>query len=638
MVVYFNIIYDYGGFYIQQGGDEMDKIKQGQIIKNVYRNFKWNFKAVIFFEIMYKLLALFIFIPINYYILNKAIANTGVHTISNKELISFGLSSKGIIGIFLILVVSFIAIFIEMAILTYIANKSNKESNVNLLEATINSVRIVPKKINVYMFFLVILSGVIGPITGIGLYNSLIRELTVPSFIKIELSKSMSGKILFILFMCSMFLILLKWVLSIPAVLIEKVSLKEAFRNSKHIYKNSRFKIFYYLVCWILVNLILRGVLLGLYYIGGYIAITILGISGILTSIFIFIYIALFLVGYVILSVINLPLFISFLVELYYEYRCYDVEEREFKSIKEYESNRAYIFINKYKKYVNAIGISVFCIMVMSMAAAAIKDRVIDKDIAITAHRGSSIKAPENSKSSIEQAILDGADYAEIDVMTTKDDEVVLFHDATLKRIDGTNRAIKEMTLEEVLKVDNGSYFSSEFSEEKIPTLDEVMQLSKGNIKLNIELKTVNKEDTLPEKVAEIIKKYHMENQVVISSMDYDAIQKVKEHSPRLEVGYIMSFGFGDFTKLNVDFVSVEYQMLSKELVYAMGALHKEVHVWTINDKNQAINAIRLKVDNIITDSTETIEAALRESKNYDEDHLTWFHNAVLSIIRYVKV
>ena len=99
-----------------------------------------------------------------------------------------------------------------------------------------------------------------------------------------------------------------------------------------------------------------------------------------------------------------------------------------------------------------------------------------------------------------------------------------------------------------------------------------------------------------------------------------------------------MSFGFGDFTKLNVDFVSVEYQMLSKELVYAMGALDKEVHVWTVNDKNQAINTIRLKVDNIITDSVETITTALNESKNYDEDYLTWFHNSVLSIIRYVKI
>ena len=523
-----------------QGGENMDKIKQRQIIKNTYRNFKWNFKRLVFFEIMYKLLAVFIFIPINYYILNKAISKTGVHTISNEELISFGLSSKGIVGIFLIVVVSFIAIFIEMAILTYIANKSHKESNVNLLEATINSIKIIPKKINMYMFFLVILSGVIGPITGIGLYSSLIRELTIPSFIKIELSKSMSGKILFMLIMASMFLILLKWVLSIPAVVIEKVSLKEAFRNSKYIYQNSRFKIFYYLVCWIIINLVLRGVLLGLYYIGGYIAIILLGISGILTSIFIFIYITLFLVGYVILSVINLPLFISFLVELYYEYRCYDIEEREFKSIKEYESNKIYIFINKYKKYVNTIGVSVFCIMVISMATAAIKDRVIDKDIAITAHRGSSIKAPENSKSSIEEAILEGADYAEIDVMTTKDEEVVLFHDSSLKRIDGTNRSIKDMTLDEVVKVDNGSYFSPEFSGERIPTLDEIMQLSKGNIKLNIELKTVNKEDKLPEKVVEIIRKYHMEDQILLSSMDYDAIQKAKEMNPRLGVGYII--------------------------------------------------------------------------------------------------
>lgn len=616
----------------------MNKVKKREIIKNTYRNFKWNFKAVVFFEIMYKILAIFIFIPVNYYILNKAITNTGVHTISNKELISFGLSGKGMVGIFLIIIVSFIAIFIEMGILTYIANKSHKGNNVNLLEATINTIRIVPKKINIHMLFLVILSGVIGPVTGIGLYSSLIRELTIPSFIKMALFKSIGGRILFIVFMISLFIVLLKWVLSIPVVLIENVSLKEAFKNSKYIYKNSKFKIMYYLILWIIVNLIIRGVLLGLYYIGGYIAILILGVSNILTSIFMFIYITLFLIGYIILSVINLPLFISFLVELYYQYRCYTIKERTFKDIKEYENNSLYVWTNKYKKYVNIIVTLVFCIMVVSMTVTAIKDRVIDKDISITAHRGSSIKAPENSIASVKQAILDGADYAEIDVMTTLDDRVVLFHDPTLKRIDRTNRRISDMTLEEVREVDNGSHFNTEFRNERIPTLEEVMKLAKGKIKLNIELKTINQEDELPKAVAIIIKKYNMEDQVVVSSMDYNAIERVSIYNPAVKIGYIMSLGFGDFTKLNVDFVSVEYQMLSKKLVYAMSALDKEVHVWTINDKNQAINAIRLKVDNIITDSVETIESAINDAKSYDDDYLTWFHNAILSIIRYVNI
>ena len=77
----------------------------------------------------------------------------------------------------------------------------------------------------------------------------------------------------------------------------------------------------------------------------------------------------------------------------------------------------------------------------------------------------------------------------EIDVMTTKDNHVVLFHDHTLKRFDGTNRRIKDMTLAEVRQVDNGSYINKSFEDERIPTLDEVLSVAKGSIQLNIELK-----------------------------------------------------------------------------------------------------------------------------------------------------
>lgn len=609
------------------------------LIKNTYKNFRFNFKSVIFFEILYKLIAIFIFIPINYFILNKFMGKIGVYNITNKELLKFGLTIEGIIYIGLIVLVSFIAVFIEISILTYMANKSHKKENVSLLEGTINAIRILPRRVSLYMISVVFISGVLGPITGIGLYNSLIRKLSIPSFVKIELFKSIGGKIVFCLFFIVIVVLLLRWILSIPAMVIENIKLKQSFKNSIKIYKNSKFKILGYIVSWVLINYLLKMILLGIFMGIGNIVILILGQNSIISGVFTVVAVTIFFIGYIIISVMTLPLFISFLVELYYKYRCYEVEEREFKPLAEYEDKKIYKFIDKNKNIFMLIILVIFSIMVGLMGISAVFDKVVDKDIKITAHRGSSLSSPENSLSSIKKAIEEKADYVEIDVMTTKDNEIVLFHDSTLKRIDGTNRVIGNITLEEVKAVDNGSYFSLEFKDEKIPTLKEVFDLTKGNIKINIELKPMKSNDTLPKEVAKLITEYNMEDEVVVSSLDYNTLQEFKKYNPIVDIGYILTLGVGDFTKLNVDFIAVEYQMLKKELIYAMHALGKEVHVWTINDSERAEEAMEIGVDNIITDTVELIgntSKKLKEKK--DINYLTWIYDGVISIIRYVQI
>ncbi|GAB6169880.1 glycerophosphodiester phosphodiesterase [Clostridium carnis] len=609
------------------------------LIKRTYENFMFNYKAIMFFEILYKLLAMFIFIPINYFILNKFMGKIGVYNITNKDLLRLGLTFHGIIYLSLIVIISFLVIFIEIGILTYIANKSHKNEKVNLINATINSIKIVPKTVSIYMVFWIFISGIVGPLTGIGLYSSLIRKLTIPSFIKIELLKSIGGTILLIAGIILIVIILLRWILSIPTIIIEDVNLKQAFKNSVKIYKASKFKILGYIISWVLINQLIVVTFVVGFMLTGEILIALLNENSILSLILMISYSVVFFIIYIVISIINLPLFISFLVELYYRYRCYNVSERNFTSYKDLNEKKIFKFLNRNKNKFTIAVITTFCIVVSGMGLTAVFDKVVSKEPHITAHRGSSLMAPENSISSVKLAIEEKADYAEIDVMTTRENKVVLFHDNTLKRIDGTSRSIKYMTLDEVRTVDNGSYFSENFSNEKIPTLEEILILAKGKIKLNIELKPMKEEDSLAKEVVSLIEKYEMDKEVVISSLDYKSIQEVKKYNPLIKVGYILTFGVGDFTELNVDFISVEYQMLKKELVYAMHALGKEVHVWTINDSTMAEDAIKLGVDNIITDSVETIKFVSKDLKEDNEiDYLTWLYECMNSIIKYVKI
>lgn len=617
---------------------EIKKETKGLII-DTYKNFTFNIKPLIYFELTYRLISTFLFIPINMFIINRFMGQIGVNNITNKDFLKFGLTIKGIIYITMLVIVSFIAIFIEMGVLTYISSKSYKKEKATLMEAILNSIKIVPQTLGFSMIFIVLVAGVIGPLTGIGLYSSLIKKLSIPSFITIELFKTTGGTIFYIAFMILIVILFLRWVLSIPAVIIEDNKLKTAIKNSIKIYKGSKFKIFGYVVAWIIITSIATGILLFLYImLGGYI-IELLGSESIISGIFMVCYILIFYIAYIIASLISIPLFISFTVELYYKYRNYEVSERKFNSIDIYKNNKFIILIHSKKKITKRVIVGIFIVTVTLIGVNTIFFRVVGKETLVTAHRGSTMNAPENSISSIKQAIFEEADYAEIDVMTTKDNVVVLFHDLTLKRINKSNLAIKDMTFEETQKVDNGSYFSEKFAGEKIPTLEEVLKLAKGKIKLNIELKPMQENEKLAEEVVNLVKKYDMENEVVITSLNYDILQETKNLTNNISVGYILMAGVGDLTKLNVDFLSVEKSVLKSKLVYAMHALNKEVHVWTINDIDEIEEVISLGADNIITDDVELVEEIKESIKNSGEkDYITIFYETINTILKYIKI
>ncbi|GEM_PF-717510 len=609
------------------------------LVKRTFNNFKYNFQSVMFFEMTYKLLTLFIFIPINYFMLNKFMANVGVSNITNKDMMKFGFTYEGIFYMIMIILFSFADMFVEIGVLTYMAKKSHSQRKVSPLEGTINFFMITPKLTSIYMIWLILISAIIGPLTGVGLYNSFIRSLSIPAFIKLELSKSGWGEVIFVVAVISMIILLLRWVLAIPAMVIEDVSLKIAFKHSIRIYKKEKFKILGYIIIWVLVNFILKIFLLGGCLGIGLFFITSMEGRPALQEMLTNVSLIVFFIGYVCLSIITMPLFISFLVELYYKYRCYGVNERIFMPIKFFKSNKSYNMHINYNNKFTAVVLVVFIIVIGTMGFSTVFSNVVEKEVQITAHRGSDLKAPENSISAVIESITEGADYAEIDVMTTLDDEVVLFHDNTLKRIDGTSRSIKKLTLEEVKTIDIGSHFSLKFKDERIPTLEEVLNLARNNIKLNIELKPKKKDDKLAEIVTNMITEAGLEDQVVISSQSYESLQKVKEINPLIDVGFILTFGIGDFTKLNVDFISLEYGMLKEEFVYSMHALDKEVHVWTINDKQKAENAIKMGVDNIITDNVGLIERTqISLVEKDDVSYITRFLDGINAIIKYVRI
>ena len=155
-----------------------------------------------------------------------------------------------------------------------------------------------------------------------------------------------------------------------------------------------------------------------------------------------------------------------------------------------------------------------------------------NKPFLVIAHRGASYAAPENTFAAFEKAVEMQADMIELDVQLSADGVPVVFHDTWLDdHTDGIGR-IMDLELEEIKKLDAGSWFSPEFRGERVPALDEVLEWAKNRILLNVEIKSesVGKDPAggVEEKVLELIGRHEMEDQVVISSFSYPALKRIK--------------------------------------------------------------------------------------------------------------
>jgi len=113
----------------------------------------------------------------------------------------------------------------------------------------------------------------------------------------------------------------------------------------------------------------------------------------------------------------------------------------------------------------------------------------------ISAHRGFSAAAPENTIPALEAALAAGAHVAEIDIKLTKDGHLVLMHDTDVERTTDGEGPVSALTLAEIEKLDAGRWFDRKYARTKVPTLDEVLAWSKGRLGLLVEMKNFPERD-----------------------------------------------------------------------------------------------------------------------------------------------
>lgn len=250
--------------------------------------------------------------------------------------------------------------------------------------------------------------------------------------------------------------------------------------------------------------------------------------------------------------------------------------------------------------------------LVYAASAGAIIPEGFEQEVQITAHRGGARMAPENTLSALEYSIESLSDYAEIDVQETKDGELVLLHDTSLRRTTGLKANIWDLTLAEVKQLDAGIKFHKSFRGEEIPTLEEAIESVRGKLKLNIEVKYNGHNKNIIKKVVKVIEDCNFVQDCVLTSMNYSFLEEAKNLNPDIRTGYILRMTYGDVTRMEAsDFFSIKSTYVNPAFVRRAHTAGKQVHAWTVNYQGDIKRMIDCNVDNIITDDPELVRKVL---------------------------
>ena len=240
--------------------------------------------------------------------------------------------------------------------------------------------------------------------------------------------------------------------------------------------------------------------------------------------------------------------------------------------------------------------------------------------VEVIGHRGASTEAPENTLAANNLAFQQKADGVEVDVRLTKDKQLVCMHDKSAFRTAGKRNLIKESTLKQLKSLDVGKWKGKKWSGEAIPSLQEVLSQMPLNKKIFIEVKEGI--ETIDPLIEDIQKNKLDPKYISIISFHQEVVKRVKQAMESLTVNFLISFSshkeFLDeevllkLLEFNLDGVGAEsHSRLSRNFVELISEKNKKVHVWTVDDINQAKKYKEMGLSSITTNVPGLIKSAL---------------------------
>jgi glycerophosphoryl diester phosphodiesterase len=214
-------------------------------------------------------------------------------------------------------------------------------------------------------------------------------------------------------------------------------------------------------------------------------------------------------------------------------------------------------------------------------------------------HRGARAYEPENTLRSFKKALEIGVDAVELDVRKTKDNQLVVIHDADVKKTTDGKGLVSELTLKEIKE------FSTEKGE-KIPTLKEALDFLDKKVKILIELK----EEGVEEKVLSAVRENGLQKNVIIVSFIEEALRKVRELNKEIETGLIYAKHKNPVKSaldLKASYLLPLYRFTHTANVKKAHENGLKVIVWTVNKPEEVAEYVKKGVDGIASDKPDIL-------------------------------
>lgn len=608
-----------------------------QYLRYIFGLLKLNIGTLLVFELLYKFTSMAVFKPLISGLLKLALKAQGLSFLSDETMGTF--LKAPLTWAFLIVIVLGMAFFTLFDICCIICciHASFRKQEMPLLalirQGFKTSLRVIYQRNIIMMLYLLIII----PMTHAVVISGYITKFTVPQFILDYIMSHTWLAILYVGFWIFMGLKSFHWIYSLHYFCLEKCSFKWARMQSRKLQGRHYWLDMAVIVGWSLACI---GIYYGIILFGSWLisrvnqalptqdlfsSLTLSGISLLME------------VCGALFFCFDLPLFFLCVSLLFYYYKAASGEkiQGQFRNLDNaYRLTKTGWAKKLYQYRKRIIAISIVVVIGVNFAYAfADKQGVLhmglDNPVEVTAHRGYSTVYPENTIPAFKGAIEVDADWVELDVQQTADGEVIVMHDSSLKRTTGLDKEVWQVTWDEIKDLDNGSWFDKKYQTVRIPTLEEVLKVCRGKIRLNIEIKPSEHDKNLEESVAKLLKEYHMRDSCVVSSLKYESLQKVKEADSSIETVYITSVSYGNFTNLEyADGYSVESTLLSQNFVSQAQKAGKQVYVWTVNSEDQLEKVVSMGIDNVITD-----DPVMAKELIYKQEHSTFWDRYVKQLL-----
>jgi len=237
--------------------------------------------------------------------------------------------------------------------------------------------------------------------------------------------------------------------------------------------------------------------------------------------------------------------------------------------------------------------------------------------VIIIGHRGASNIAPENTLKAFRKAIELKADFIEFDVLESRDGELVISHDEEISRLTGRYGFVRDLTLEELKTFDFGEG-------EKIPTLQELIEITKGKINLNCEVIVKG----ISNKVIKILKKYDLTDSVLISSFKREELLKFQKIDPTVKLAYLDHNNYEmpcswdkkeEWIQFCIDnklyAINPFYPLVNQQFVDFAHDNNIKIFPFTVDSGPAMRKLIKFGVDGIITNDVEKVRELLNRKK-----------------------